>query len=532
MNNERFFDLVETIFNKTFGIKKDKNHERHGAFSDFFYSDQLGRDLKSISKGKPIRNPSIYRAAIDGFFNTPDCIEKTTLLIETLELKGYLSGLDGADILTKCDQHTISLYKKLLLDIWNYYYTQYSTGSSDTKEVYSISQEVIDKIIKKYTKYRLPISLDFYQQRIPDIIDLLRSKNPDSLYSSLETEYVYFFKNVLENKSFYTLSREDRVVFFNALYVISDILNRIHHKDAYNIDLEMLTFFNEIYNDNFNNICVNDIRRIQGCIYAISIESTNESLRGNIKLTENQNMIRFDSAYSPITYKTKLQMCDTALRNLLTNNKLRKLDACFEEADYIPLYENRLQRKRDISSEEINELYVLSLVYSNIAVCTLQYIKQKIDISSKYDEYIEICETYHNRSRYIRTLIVRITQRMNGEESSEYIDALHFLATYYHSVATRYFYMKKYSDSILIRSVLYSFYMTLDLKEKARMQLDLVPITLYEDCGGNGKLYEQTTKSFIKEHRTAFLYLSKKDLISYDDFRRLVIDYHKFKELF
>lgn len=534
MNNERFYDLAETIFNKTLGIKKDKNHERHGAFTEFFYSDQLGRDLKSISKGKPIRNPSIYIAAIEGFYNSnnSNCIEKTTLLIETLELKGYLSGLDGADILTKCDQHTLSIYKKLLLDIWSYYYKQYSIGDSTTNEVYSISQDVIDNIIKKYTEYHLPVSLDFYQQRIPDIIDLLKTKDPDAIYSSIETEYIYFFKKVLENKSFYTLSRKDRNIFFNALYAISDILNRIHHKDSYNIDLEILTFLNEIYNDDFSKICVNDIRKIQGCIYSIAIESTNESLRGNIKLTEHHNIIRVDSACRPITYKAKLEKCDTALRNLLTNKHLYKLNMYFEEENYISIYENRLQHKRDISPEEINELYVLSLVYSNIAVCTLQYIKQKIDIHSKYNEYIEICETYHNRSRYIRTLIVRITHRMNGKESSEYNNALHFLATYYHSVATKYFYMRKYSDSILIRSVLYSFYMTHDIKEKARMQLELTPIALYEQNGGNNKLYELTTKAMVIECKKDFSYLSCEKIITYDDFRDLVINYHKFKELF
>ena len=532
MNNERFYDLVETIFNKTFGIKKNKNHERGGSFSDFFYSNQLGRDLKAISKGNPIRDPSIYRAAIDGFFDTPDCIEKTTLLIETLESKGYLSGLDGADILTKCNPHTIKLYKKLLSNIWNYYYTQYSNKGGEPTEVYSISQDVIDNIIKKYTKYRLPVSLDFYQQRIPDIIELLKSKNPDSLYSSIETEYIYFFKNVLENKSFYILSREDRIVFFKALYAISDILDRTHHKDSYNMNLEVLTFLNEIYNDNFSNICVNDIRRIQGCIYAISIESSGESLRGNIKLTENNNMTRVDSKYSPITYKSKLDMCGTALRSLLTNSKLRKLDYFFQENDDIPLYENRWRCQRDVTPEEINELYILSLVYSSISVCTLQYIKQKIDIASKYNEYIEVCETYHNRVRYIRTLIVRITQRMNGTEAPEYIDALHFLAMHYHSVATRYFYMGKYSNSILIRSVLYSFYMALDIKEKARVQLDLAPVALYEQNGGNDKHYIQTTKTFIKERKKDFSYLLCTDFIKYDDFRNLVLDYQKFKERF
>lgn len=194
-------------------------------------------------------------------------------------------------------------------------------------------------------------------------------------------------------------------------------------------------------------------------------------------------------------------MCDKALRNLLKNQTLKKLDANFEEELYITVYENRLQRNRTFSSEEINELYVLSLVYSNIAACTLQYIKQGIDISTKYNDYVEVCETYHERSRYIRNLIVRITKKVYGESSCYYTDALHFLATYYHSVATRYFYMKKYAEAIAIRSVLHTFYTSLGLKEKARMQLELAPISPYEEnAGGNAKsyVYQITDDTFQK----------------------------------
>lgn len=533
--NERFKNFVLIVFNQTLGILKHHNtdRERNGAFCEFFGSANLGRDLNRISQGKPI-DSGIYIAAINAFFNSdnPECIKKTAILIEKLESEGYITGLNGADIRTKCDQNTLHIYKKILLNIWNFYYSQYPSDGGKQIESYSMPQSDIDSIIKKFTEYHLPVSLEFYQQRIPDIIELLRTKNPDSLFTSIETEYVYFFKNVLENKSFYTLSREDRTVFFHTLYAISDILDQAHHKDSYRINLEVLTFLNEIYNDNYTNICVDDIRRIQGCIYAISIEATEESLQGNIKLTPGHNLTRINSNYKPISQKAKLDMCDKALRNLLANKYLKKLDKHFEEADYISLYENRLQRNRAIHSDEIDELYVLSLVYSNIAACTLQYIKQRINIDSKYNEYAEICELYHNRSRYIRGLIVRITRKMYGETSSDYKKALHFLASYYHSVATRYFYMKKYADSIAIRSVLYSFYTTLDLKEKARTQLELAPIGLYEQNGGSNQLYSLTTKSLFENCRKDFSYLFSKELMPYDSFSKLVNEYQKYKNLF
>ena len=527
MSNERFYDLVETIFNKTFGIKKDKNHERGGAFSDLFYSVQLGRDLKAISAGKPIRDPKLYIGAINGFFQTVDSesIKKTSMLIGTLEMKGYLIGLNGADILSKCDRNTIGTYKKLLLDIWNYYYVQYSSKSNVTNVGYSISQDLLDSIIQKYVEFRLPVSLDFYQQRIPDILETLKIKDPNTLYSSIETEYIYFFKNVLENQSFYTLSKEERTIFFNTLYAISDILDKAHHKDSYSVNLEILTFLNDIYDDDFTNISVDDIRRIQGCIYAISIEGTDESLQGNIKLTKNGNMTRDDKPTNPITYKAKLDICGQALRTLLQNNQLQKLNNYIENDNYISLYERRLTRNCNISTEEINELYVLSLIYSNIAACTLQYIKQKIDVDKKRKGYIEICEVYHMKSQYIRNLIVRIAKQMFGEESSEYNDALHFLTAYYHSLATRYYYMKKYADAIAIRGVLYNFYMSLGLKKKAQQQLDLAPISLYEQSGGNSKLYEISTKKLFLKRKEDFFFLVGTNIITYDNFSTLYHEY-------
>lgn len=225
-------------------------------------------------------------------------------------------------------------------------------------------------------------------------------------------------------------------------------------------------------------------------------------------------------------------MCCQALKNLLSSKILRKLNEYFKEENYIPLYENRLQKNRDISTDEINELYVLSLVYSNIAACTLQYIKKKINMHFKYNEYIKICEIYHERSRYIRNLIIRITKKMYGETSSEYKESLYFLAAHYHSIATKYFYIEKYADSIAIRSVLYSFYTTMNLKEKAHAQLELAPINRYEQNGGNSHSYSQTTKSFFQKHKKDFSYLFTKEMMSYDDFRQLITEYQKYKDLF
>ena len=516
------------IFQQTLGIKRSKNAdpERGGSFQDLFPSYQLGRDLKDVSEGKPLRDPSIYLDAINKFFSNgnPQCVEKIALLIETLESKGYVEGLTGSDISTKCDQHTIGIYKKLILDIWNHY-------SNGDISIYSMPKNVLDNIITTFTKYRLPVILEFYQQRLPDIIKLLKSNKPDSVYENLETEYIFFFKNVLEENLFYTLSRKERTVFFNTLYAISDVLDKIHHEDSYIINLELLTFYNEIYNDDYTNAPIDDIRRIQGCIYAISIENTKASLQGNIKLTRNSNLTQIKTGYVPFSFKTKIGMCYKALINLLHQKRLARLDKYFDDDICISLYENRLHKSRSISADEIQELSVLSLIYSNIATCTLQYIKHKIDISTDYNEYVEICETNHDKSRYIRDLVVRITHKIYGESSTEYTKALQALAAHFNSVATEYFYTKKYANSIAIRSVLYSFFKSLGLKDSAHAQLELAPIDLYECNGGNNQLYNATIATFYKTYKQDFTYLFTTELMSYDNFKTLVSDYKKFKDI-
>jgi len=284
----------------------------------------------------------------------------------------YIDHIEGPDILTKCDKNTLSIYQDLILDLWHHYYDQYSTNHI---QPYRIPVDMINKIIDEYVKFRLPVTLEFYQQRIDDITELLQTNKANDLFKNIKTEYIHFFKNVLDNDSFYTLSQEETITFMNTLYSISDILDKMHHEDAYRINLEVLNFLNQINDDDFVNVSVNDIRKIQGSIYGIMIENSGQSLQGNIKLSKNNNIVRIENHNTSITKKEKMDMCLTALKNLLQNAHLNKLNSNLDEEIYITVYENRLLRKRSISEEEINALYVLSRIYANIATCYLQYIK-------------------------------------------------------------------------------------------------------------------------------------------------------------
>lgn len=533
MNTYFFKNLVIIIFNKTLGIRPFHNDKR-GAYTVFFSSYQLGRDLEKIEKNEPLPEPDIYTLVLKQFFEEDPiyCVERTQLLLDSLIRENYIKKTPNTNIQVQCTKNTLSYYRDLIFDIWDFYYKQYSSSNAESFTIYEIPESILINIENEYNKFHLPSILESYEHSFPNIAELLKSINPNTIYSNIEPDYLHFFKYFIEEDLISKLSSEEKNVFFNTLYAISDILNRIHHKDAYDIDLEILTFFNKMYNDDFTTADIVDIRRIQGCLYAICIEPTDESLKGNIQLTKNNNLTKRNTNYEPFPNRQlKFDWCNIALHNLLNHYELKKLDAELNDAIYIRHFENRYKKNQSISTEELNKLIVLSLIYSNISVCALQYIKYGINTKNK-NEYIYTCESYHEFSEYIRTLIIRITEKTKGNESPEYADALHFLATYYHSVATRCYYTNDFANVILIRSILYSFYMTLGIKDKARTQLELSPIERFKENGGDSKLYEQKKQVFIKKHKPSLKYLSEKELFSYEEYSKLVSEYEEFKKKF
>lgn len=543
MNNQKFYDLVEMIFNKAFNIKKHANNNRGGDFTDFFPSNQLERDLKCILEDKTLRDPSIYVGAINQFFDIIDAdrIKQLSMLIEALITNDYLIGIDNTHItdVININNDSIDHYRKLLLDVWYHYLNQYNefNNTHSISDIpyssYSIAQNSLDELIGKNAKFRLPATLNFYQKRIPEIQQYLSNENLSNvdpyILNNIEIIHIDFFKNVIENDSFDKLSEDEKIIFYNNLYIFSDILDKIHHEDSYTINLEVLSFLNTVYKDDFSKASIDNVRRVQGCIYAIAIENTEESLRGNIELTPNGNITCNNNLTTSITRQKKLDMCIKALKNLLINENIKRLDDCLENTGEISVYQNRYEKHRDITREEINVLYILSLIYSNIAACTLNYIKYKIDLDKKRRDYEDICEIYQEKAQYIRNLLVHITEKYCGVESPEYIDSLHSMANNFNSMATRFFYAKNYANAIAVRSILYNFYMSLDLKKKAQQQLDLAPFIQYEEYGGNSKKYEISTRKFFSKSETYFAYLTN-DIISYDEFHNIYLEYQVAKK--
>lgn len=529
---KRFKELVEIIFEKTLGIDKSHN-ERKGLYMDFFATYQLGRDIEIIIAEKQFTEPEIYIGALNEFFNKgeKDCINKTIFLINTLLEKEYFNEPEDFNMLFKCNSDTISIYHEFIIGLWNYYYNKYEEGVEESDiEVYQVPDNILKKIEKKYVRHGLPVNFEFYKKRLPDILELINVKNPKELYTSIEAEYVYLFKNVIENNSFYNLSYLESCVFIDTLYAISDLLDRAHHADSYSINLEILDFFNRIHADDFKYISLDDIRKIQGCIYAIAIETTEQSIKGNIKLTSNHNLARTESVFSPITHEKKIDICEQALKNLLKHDRLKELDNCMKVDYQITSLENKLKKNKYINPYEIKEIYVLSLVYSNIAACELQYIRRKL--KTKHRDILENYKVYNKYSAYIRGLIVRITKKFEGKDSDEYKDALLFLASHYHSTATLCYYTKEYGYCIAIRSILFDFYYNMNFKDKARMQLELSPIELFEKDNGDADLYSKKVKSLLEDEEEYLSYLYSNKLPQYEEFKELTNVYENSKKLY
>lgn len=523
--NDRFEKLTIIIFNKTIGIRPYHN-ERKAMFMEYFGTGNLGRDIQKIRNGEPLPQPDIYKKTIKRFFSEDrdGVIPIVQSLTEELVSENYLIGIDASFLSSNCNLNTLKEYRELISEIWKYYYNLYLSDEINCWEYFSIPQKIIDNIVRKNRYRSLPVDADFYRKRASEIDEFLKIMTPDEVFTLLKTEYEFLFNNVISHRNTYTLTNGEERIFVETLYVYSNLLDKVHHEDSYDVNLYILDFLNREYNDSFYESSIADIRRIQGCIYAIAVDKPENSTKGNIGLTLHNNIFRKETGYKSITVGEKLYICNKAIRNLLNNKTMRQFNKTYEENGEIGLFENRLKKGRKyISQVELEKLCVLTLVYSNIAACTLQYIKQVINVP-KHAEYKEICEEYHNRSRYIRCLIVRITEKVFGKDHSKYKKAIEFLAEYYNSVATRYYYIKKYDDCIVIRSVLFNFYLACGMEKKAYEQTKLAAgaIAYYEKNGGSADFYKKKESKFFNERKKDFSYLCTNEIPKYEDFKKIL----------
>lgn len=64
------------------------------------------------------------------------------------------------------------------------------------------------------------------------------------------------------------------------------------------------------------------------------------------------------------------------------------------------------------------------------------------------------------------------------------------------------------------------------------MQLQLSPIAAYEQNNGTAQLYETSVKTLLSTYKKDFAYLSTTEMIHYDEFKDLVNQYLKYKDMF
>lgn len=540
MDYEKYKNLLILIFEKTFEIKRNKNKERGGKFVENIGSHQLGKTLELIDAKKPLGEridySEILRNTIVDFYNHEEfdlgtCIEKTNKLFELLNSKGYFDNTD-IDITNKCDDNTIFIYKTLLLDIWDYYYQEYIISINEEKDTetvtYSVPVKFIDEIVINFKRTipSGPIACGDIPAYISEITSKYGARSADKYVDWIYTNY---FKRTLEEDGYDVYTTEEKKNFIKALYSISDILDKIHHEDSYMVNLAILNFNNKFYGKNYAKASVEELRHIQGCIYAIGIENSDKSLIGNMRLSNDVCLVKIESSFSTIKREKKLEMCIKALKALLNHKLLVKLDNAMSEELFLDRYEKKLIRHKDILDEDIEKLTVLTFIYSNIAACYMQLAK--IANKKQADEYFLTCEDYHEYSSYIRKLIIRINEKMHGDKSGEFRESINLFVAFLNSLAYRLYLQKKYADVIIIRSIIYYYYIGAGNKGQANTQIELMPVDLYEKQRGDALLYNDSAKSIQEKYGIDFSYITSKPLMEYEDIIELKTNYNRYKEL-
>lgn len=528
--NTRFYKLIELIFCKTIGIKKNKNAERHGASPELFTSHQLGRDLVKVDNGEALPEPGLYLSAIGNFFNAPsnDCIEKTVNLFESLLSEGYITDTVILDAVHKCTPYTISFYKQAVIDLWLFYFSQYSTSISTGQDslsdfkTFSISKIAIEDVMKKQTQaqiHTIENNLDYYINFAPLIQEQLKTKNPN--YAVIEREYTYFFKRIIEDNVLDIIPVEEQIVFFNGLYAISDVLDKTHQEDSYMINVEMLAFFNKLHADDYKYISIHDIQIIQGCTYAIAVSTPPSTINIDIQLTRHNNLTKKVRTDYHVKKEARYAWCLKAFASLLNHEKLNKINNILETNGFIERYEERIHSTNhfQFSKEDQQQLYVLSLIYSNIAATHIQYTKHKIGTEIEMHNHLLVCEQYQAYTQYLRYLLVKICYLNYGSESEEYQESIYHYANYFNSLAVRFYYQKNYALTIAVRSVLYNYYISINAKEKADRQIALSPFDKYEQHNNNTEKYRDISNTWFKQNIEGCSFLSTQHLLTYDEYK-------------
>lgn len=214
------------------------------------------------------------------------------------------------------------------------------------------------------------------------------------------------------------------------------------------------------------------------------------------------------------------------MENLLKNENIQNLNENLKDSIFLEEYEDKLVRNRlRFNDIELNNLLVLSLLYSNIATIHLQFLIHSKDSDYNIRRHKDYCETYHINSQYLRSLLVRINRAMYGIESNKYKDSVYYLSNFFHSLATQYYYQRNYTSCIAIRSVLYLYYLNeLKSNEKAIKQFSLTPFSIFDEKD-NPNLFEYLSPPILEDLEL----LVNKPWLSYKEYRET---YKNFQILF
>lgn len=558
-----FIELTDLIFCETFRINKT-NHGRvtnkhylvyggnlfeHSDFPsgvypagmeifaiDSFRSNHLKKDLDIISKGESdIPNPNKYELTIKEFFKLSPKSPQTShdlaeQLLTTLINKSYCQVDTDSRKNWSIDQ-----YITIFTNCWKSYHTNY-------RHAIGLDHEPQRQVEITVSDHALPADITVYEKKMNLFLETRKEINFDHLTNieerlrrNIESDYDLFFKKTLFNNNqgiVDDLTASHRSQFFYTLYEISDILDKLDHEDACKVNLELLSFFNKYYQDDYvsssSPISIDDIRRIQGCTYAIAVRNTQNPTHNHIVLSENNNLIycrnENGGVVDNVPSEEKFNICLTALTTLLKNKKLSDILDKINWDDANPFQSINVSPTEE-KRELISILQVLSLIFNNIATIHLQFIKFLREDNGCYSEY-------HEKSRLLRNLIIELTKDFYGMDSDEYKDAVRSLASSYNSLATFFYYKENYAKTIIIRSILYQYYKRMELDQLANNNLMNSPIMRYEEQINarinNPITYENYQRELERTYKNDFDLLTP-ELLSYNDYKKIIEWYREFR---
>lgn len=375
---------------------------------------------------------------------------------------------------------------KILTHLWHYYYD----GLCEKKE--KLTPCNIDNYIQELAQSNLVARLEVEDFREAQrIVDKIRIKDVKEDPDKVELIYSIFIKKFIET-DMTGLPQEEFDAFIDVVYYLSDIFDQTNDVRSYNLQAVALNSLNKYYGDDFSNIDKDNIRRLIGFIYGITIAVKNNNTRSSyyIRLSENGNIITTKEEKYEETQDEpleKLDICYTAMKNVVDCHYLKKMklgkssskDVLKQKQDY---YKSGKYSKQYFSDELLERLELAALWSSDMAAIH-KVINEKGGDRNNY--HLNNAKKLHEYCGEVRLLLVKVYKKRSSRRSKNrdwYIKKAEAIMRRYAKSLSNLAGIKEvegnYFEAILDRCVIHKFFesiksVTLERAEERHIRLAL-----------------------------------------------------------